>query len=69
MLTKSDLSQIQQVMQIEVNPIKKDIKSLKKDMKYVKKTVGVMIDLFDKQDIRLHKRVVRIENHLGLTNP
>lgn len=83
MLTKSDLSKIQKVVQNEVEPIKtdvsslkqdvgvlkRDVGSLKKDMKHVKKTVDVMIDLFDRQDIKLHKRVVRIEEHLGLTNP
>lgn len=69
MLTKSDLSQIQKVVQNEVEPVKKDIKSLKKNVRYIKKTVDVMVDLFDRRDIKLNKRVTRIEAHLGLANP
>ncbi len=86
MLTKSDLSQIERIMEPiktdisslkqdvgvlkqDVGSLKKDAGSLKKDMKYVKKTVDVMIDLFDRQDIRLSKRVDKIESHLGLANP
>ena len=53
----------------DIGGLKKDVGSLKKDMRYVKKTVDVMIDLFDRQDVKLNKRVIRIEDHLGLTNP
>ncbi|MBI4096691.1 MAG: hypothetical protein HY425_03155 [Candidatus Levybacteria bacterium] len=77
MLTKSDLSQMGKlirdettpIIQQELAPVKQDIASLKKDMKYIKKTVDVMIDLFDRQDIRLSKRVDKTEAHLGLTTP
>ncbi len=77
MLSKLDLSQIgklirdetKPIIQQELVPVKKDISSLKKNMRYVKKTMDVMIDLFDRQDIRLNKRVEKIEAHLGLQNP
>lgn len=69
MLTKLDLSQIGKIVQNEIEPVKKDIKSLKKNVRYIKKTVDVMIDLFDTQNIKLIKRVNKIEAHLGFTNP
>lgn len=62
---KQDVGSLKQ----DVGGLKKDVGSLKKDMKYVKKTMDVMIDLFDRQDIKLHKRVEKIEDHLGLTTP
>ena len=72
MLTKSDLSQIERIMEpikTDIGVLKQDVGSLKKNVRYIKKTVDVMIDLFDRQDIKLIKRVDKIEAHLGLTNP
>lgn len=65
MLTKSDLSQIEKI----VEPIKKDVKVIKSDLKRVKKTVDVMAKVFDKEDVLLRKKVKRIEEHLGLSAP
>ena len=56
-------------LKTDVAVLKKDVGSLKKNVRYIKKTVGVMIDLFDRQDIKLIKRVDKIEAHLGFTNP
>lgn len=93
MLTKSDLSQIQKVIQVEttrivqsetrkivqeetaniiqreLDPVKKDIKNIKMNVRKVKKTVDVMARIFDREDIRLRKRVTRIEEHLGFSAP
>lgn len=41
MLTKTDLSQIGQVIDEKSDPVKKDLTSLKKDVKYLKKTVVI----------------------------
>lgn len=79
-LTKSDLQKIGIVIDERLGPIeqrlgsietdlgevKKDLKSVKTRVKRIEKTVDVMAKLFDKADVRLHKRVTRIETHLGL---
>lgn len=57
------------VLKQDVGSLKKDVGFLKKNVRYIKKTVDVMIDLFDRQDIKLIKRVDKIEAHLGFTNP
>lgn len=72
MLTKIDLSQIRDVVREEVDTIvdkKLDVKlkPIKKDLKYLKKTLDVFIDRTDREKTKLEKRVVRIENHLNIS--
>ncbi len=62
---KTGISSLKQ----DVGVLKQDVGSLKKNVRHIKKTVDVMIDLFDRQDIRLSKRVDKTEAHLGLTTP
>ena len=82
MLTKNDLSQIKTIVEEVVDtkleekleskleekltPVKKDLHSIKTRLRRVEKTVDVMAKVFDRQDVRLHKRVERIETHLHL---
>lgn len=70
MLTKNDLTQIRNVIKeevrLETKPIRKDLKTLKKKVTKIEKTVDVMIDQFNRDDMRLNKRVKKIETHLGL---
>lgn len=68
MLTKSDLDQIRIVVQEEVEPIKKDIKILKKSDEKIKKDLRTVIDYFDRDSVVLHKKVERIEKHLGMSS-
>ena len=61
MLTKSDLGQIKDVVKDAIRPLEKDIKD-------VKKTVDTMARLLDSADVKIEKRVRRIEDHLSLTD-
>lgn len=45
-----------------------EIKSLSRSLKRARKDIKIMIDLFDTQDVKLHKRVEKIEKHLNLLN-
>ena len=49
-----------------VERIGKDIKGLKKDMKYVSKTTEIIAKNYDEGDIKLDRRVTKIEDHLNL---
>lgn len=55
MLTTDDLKKIKRV----ISPLEKDIKD-------VKKTVDTISRLFDAADVRIERRVKRIEEHLSL---
>ena len=70
MLTKTDLSQIGKViderLDEKLEPVKKDLTSLKKDVKYLKKTVDIIVANYDEADVKLERRVKRIEHHLAL---
>ncbi len=48
--------------------LEKGQKSQGKSLKKLQKTLDVVITTFDRGDIQLHKRVQRIETHLGLPN-
>lgn len=71
MLTKNDLEQINKLLE----PIKetqeehsKDVHSIKKNVRYMKKTLDVLIDVTNREDINLRKRVDRLEEISGLSN-
>ena len=51
-----------------LDSLEKGQKSQRKSSKKLQKTLDVVIDTFDRGDIHLHKRVKRIETHLGLPN-
>ena len=60
MLTNNDLSQIGNVVDDKLKPIKKDLR-------YLRKTVDIIAKNYDEGDVVLGRRVKKIENHLGLT--
>lgn len=74
MLTKSDLTQIKDVvenvvderLEAELEPVKKDLKYLKKKINRIDKTVSVIVKNYDEGDVKLDRRVTRIEKHLNL---
>lgn len=70
MLTRDDLAEIGSIVksqiQTELEPIKKDLGDIKKRVRKIEKTTDVMVKSFDEEDVRLHKRVSKIEQHLGL---
>lgn len=71
MLTKDDLIAIGQVIDQRLDkrlePITKDIKGIKSDLTKIQKDVRVMLAVLDRADVELHKRVERIEEHLGFS--
>jgi len=74
MLTKSDLKQIGEViderleakLEQKLEPIKKDLKYLKKKVNRIDKTVSLTVKNYDEGDVRLERRVRKIELHLDL---
>jgi len=65
MLTKGDLQAIKQVVKNEVDEsLDIKLKPIRKDMRKIKKDVKTLIDHFDKRDVRIQKRVKKIEEHL-----
>ena len=68
MLTKTDLSQIQSIVQTETKIIvQKELAPIKKDIKIIKKNINMIIEVFDEHYLGLRARVDRIEDHLGFT--
>lgn len=63
MLTKTDLNQIGNLID-EKFDIK--LKPIKKDLRYLKKTVDILVDRTDNEDVALGKRITRIEEHLQI---
>lgn len=72
MLTKTDLNQIGQVidekLDFKLKPIKKDLKYLKKKVDRINKTVSLTVKNYDEGDVKLERRVRKIEAHVGLTS-
>ena len=82
MLTKIDLSQIREIvheevdviveeklnskLKLELEPIKKDLKYLKKKVNKIDKTVNLIVTNYDEADVKLERRVKKIEQHLAL---
>ncbi len=63
MLTKIDLNQIGQVIDEKLDS---KLKPIKKDLRYLKKTVDLIVINYDEGDIKLERRVKKIEDHIGL---
>lgn len=66
---ESKLDQNLQSIKDDINSFKKQlepISSMQKDIRSISKNVKILIDHFDKRDVRLQKRVKRIEDHLEL---
>ncbi len=72
-LSKDDFSEISKIIKNELDPLKNDLSTVKKDLKGVKKSITKIDDnvedilgFLDAQDVKLEKRVKRIEEHLNL---
>lgn len=74
MLTNDDLEKIKGIVTAQVGPLAQigplvnDIKDIKSDLKRIDKTLKTAIDVFDRRDIKMDKRVNKIENHLGMSS-
>ncbi len=66
MLTKDDLKQIKDIVQGEVDPLKRDVKVLQKDVTKIRKDVGTIVNYFDREYLELRERIEKIEKHLGI---
>ena len=66
-LTKSDLQQIGNVVdeRLEVK-FEEKLKPIKKELRYIRKTVSIIAKNYDEGDVKLDRRVRRIEQHLAL---
>ena len=66
---REDISGLKQ----DMGTLKQDVGNLQKDMKYLKKkvnridrTVNLVVKNYDETDVKLEKRVRKIESHIGL---
>ena len=68
MLSKSDLNQIQKVVNIESKKaISQELKPIKEDITHIRKDIKTIVNYFDREYLQLRKRVERLENHLHLS--
>ena len=68
MLTKSDLSQIQKIVNTESKKvITQELKPIKEDITHIRKDTKIIVNYFDREYLQLRKRVERLENHLHLS--
>lgn len=74
---KEYVGKIDTIIDAKLIPIKEDIKGIdsvidaklkpiKKDLRYLRKTVGIIVKNYDEGDVKLERRVNKIEKHLGL---
>lgn len=61
---RKDLSQIGNVVDEKLD---RKLKPIKKDLRYLKKTVDLIVKNYDEADVKLHRRVRKIEEQIGLT--
>jgi len=65
-LTKSDLQEISKIIKNETDPLAAELKEVKTRVKKIENNVENMLGYLDTQDVRLEKRVAKIEKHLNL---
>jgi len=69
MLTKTDLNQIRVAVNEEVDVVvEKKLKPIKRDLRYLKKTVDIIVKNYDEADVKIERRVRKIEAHIGLAS-
>lgn len=75
MLNNDDLKKIKGVVHDAIHEetpgiveeiVEKKLKPVNKDLRKIKKDITTIIDYFDRGQMKLEKRVDRIENHLSL---
>jgi len=67
MLTNDDLKKIGEVVEIKLEPIKKDIKLLKNGHKRIRKDLSLVLKFLDGERVSHSRRIKRIEDHLHLS--
>ncbi len=65
MLTKSDLNKIGNVVDEKLDH---RLKPIKKDLKYLKKTIDIVVQKYDEGDVKLERRLRKVEDHLGFAS-
>ena len=60
---RKDLSQIGNVIDEKLD---KKLKPIKRDLRYLKKTVDLIVKNYDEADVKIERRVRKIEDHIGL---
>lgn len=77
-LTKDDLQQIgtiideslevklEEKLESKLEPIKKDLKHLKTKVNKIDKTVSLIAKNYDEGDVKLDRRLTKLEKHLNL---
>lgn len=55
-------------LEVRTSSVESKAVSIEKKLGKVQKTLDIAIRMFDEADIKLHKRVKKIEEHLGLTS-
>lgn len=71
-LTKSDLDQIRGVVHEEVETVVDErldekLKPITKELRYIRKTVEIIGKNYDEGDVKLERRIRKIEQHLTLS--
>jgi len=79
MLTKKDLQEIGKVFDERLeqkldekleqkleDKLEQKLKPIKKDLSYLRKTLDLAIKNYDEREVKLNRRVTRIEDHLNL---
>jgi len=69
MQIQNDINELDDRMknvEIRTDSVGKDVKDIKKRVRKIEKTVDIVARLYDAQDVKLAKRVTRIEHHLDL---
>lgn len=67
MPTKSDLQQIGNLMDEKLDEtLDKKLKPIKKDLSYLKKTIDVLVKRTEEANVKLERRVKRIQNQLAI---
>lgn len=60
---KKDLTYLKR----DVTDLKKDVKYLKKKVNKIDKTVSLTVRNYDEADVKLERRVRKVEEHISLT--
>jgi len=53
-------------VEIRLDDLANNAKKIQKDVSQIKKTQDTMLDLLDKEQMEQRKRIVRLEEHVGL---
>lgn len=66
---KSDVNELKtdvSGLKSDVTKLTVDMKGVKKSLKYLTKTVDIIVKNYDENDVKLERRVMKIEKHIGL---